>query len=109
MRRRFATVLMLGMIAVMVPSGRAAAQQNDVPIDHIIVFYQENHTFDNLYGEFPGANGLNAPGAQVTQVNKIGLPYLTLPQPRNDGDPPCAPCHRAPTGASRMTCPTLRS
>jgi phospholipase C len=60
MRRRFATVLMLGMIAVMVPSGRAAAQQNDVPIDHIIVFYQENHTFDNLYGEFPGANGLNA-------------------------------------------------
>ena len=31
MRERFAAVLMLGMIAVTIPSGGAAAQQNDVP------------------------------------------------------------------------------
>jgi phospholipase C len=25
---------------------------------HIIVIYQENWSFDSLYGQFPGANGL---------------------------------------------------
>ena len=28
------------------------------PIKHIIVVYQENWSFDSLYGLFPGANGL---------------------------------------------------
>jgi phospholipase C len=27
-------------------------------IDHILVIYLENRSFDNLYGLFPGANGL---------------------------------------------------
>lgn len=27
-------------------------------IDHILVVYLENRSFDNLYGLFPGANGL---------------------------------------------------
>ena len=27
-------------------------------IGHIIVIYQENWSFDSLYGQFPGANGL---------------------------------------------------
>ena len=26
-------------------------------INHVVVLYLENHSFDNLYGEFPGANG----------------------------------------------------
>ena len=28
-------------------------------IDHIIVIYQENWTFDGLYGSFPGTNNLS--------------------------------------------------
>jgi len=68
-------------------SAATAAQPDDVPIEHIIVFYQENHTFDNLYGHFPGANGLDAPGARVQQVNQEGKPYRTLPQPLNHGSP----------------------
>ncbi len=28
------------------------------PIKHIIVIVQENHTFDNYFGTFPGANGI---------------------------------------------------
>ncbi len=64
-----ATVLMLGVMAVMAPSGVAAAQQNDVPINHVVVIFMENHPFDNLYGHFPGANGLDTPGARVPQVN----------------------------------------
>src|SRR6266545_6148124 len=27
-------------------------------LEHIVVIYLENRSFDNLYGEFPGANGL---------------------------------------------------
>ncbi|TMH14896.1 MAG: acid phosphatase, partial [Betaproteobacteria bacterium] len=34
-------------------------------IDHIVVVYAENRSFDNLYGMFPGANGIaNATSAQ---------------------------------------------
>lgn len=47
------------------------------PINHIVVIYLENHTFDNLYGKFPGANGLDQPGAQVPQVDKNGVIYQT--------------------------------
>jgi phospholipase C len=41
-------------------------------VDHIIVIYQENWTFDGLYGSFPGANGLaNASTASTTQVDRL--------------------------------------
>jgi phospholipase C len=52
-------------------------------IDHFIVIYQENWSFDSLYGEFPGANGVNSPSAALTipQVDKFGNPLPTLPSP----------------------------
>jgi phospholipase C len=28
------------------------------PIDHVIIIVKENHTFDNYFGTFPGANGV---------------------------------------------------
>src|SRR5690349_18976375 len=43
---------------------------------------EENHSFDNLYGLFPGANGVaNATAAQMAQVDKQGAPFATLPAP----------------------------
>ncbi|MBF0561129.1 MAG: sulfatase-like hydrolase/transferase [Alphaproteobacteria bacterium] len=48
-------------------------------IRHIVVIYMENRSFDNLYGLFPGANGLSRAGAAATQVEKDGTPYKTLP------------------------------
>jgi acid phosphatase len=68
-------------------ASQPATRPTDVPIEHLIVFYQENHTFDNLYGEFPGANGLDKPGARIQQVNEEGKPYRTLPQPLKHGRP----------------------
>jgi len=37
-----------------------AASQNAAanPIQHVVVIVQENHTFDNYFGTFPGANGI---------------------------------------------------
>ncbi len=55
------------------------------PINHIIVIYLENHTFDNLYGTFPGANGLAAATTAAPQVARDGTVYAILPQPINTG------------------------
>jgi phospholipase C len=50
-------------------------------INHIVVIYQENWSFDGLYGEFPGANGLANAGDAANQVDKEGRPLKTLPRP----------------------------
>lgn len=60
-------------------AGRAA--DLDSSIDTIVVIYAENRSFDNLYGLFPGANGIaNAlkDPASYTQVDRDGkvLPHL---------------------------------
>ena len=49
-------------------------------IKHIIVIYQENWSFDGLYGDFPGANGLQNGVYAPKQVDKNGVTYQTLPQ-----------------------------
>ena len=33
------------------------------PIEHVVVIMLENHSFDNLFGQFPGANGVALPHA----------------------------------------------
>ncbi len=47
-------------------------------INHIIILYLENHSFDNLYGQFPGANGLSN-AKNVTQIDSAGAPFTFLP------------------------------
>ena len=36
----------------------AAAAQPATPIEHFVVLMQENHSFDNYFGTFPGADGI---------------------------------------------------
>jgi acid phosphatase len=62
-------------------------------INHLIVIFQENWSFDGLYGKFPGANGLSMAGSTVLQVDKTGKPYETLPlrDRRFPADLPVAP------------------
>jgi len=49
-------------------------------VGHVVVIYMENHSFDNLYGQFQGANGLsNATPANTTQVDGTGNVYAFLP------------------------------
>ncbi|WP_232516282.1 alkaline phosphatase family protein [Chitinophaga caeni] len=49
-------------------------------VKHVVVIYMENHSFDNLYGQFEGAEGLaNASKESVTQVDRKGAPYKFLP------------------------------
>jgi phospholipase C len=50
-------------------------------IKHIVVVFEENHSFDNLYGSWEGVNGLdNASDEARTQVNPYGVPFTCLAQ-----------------------------
>jgi len=50
-------------------------------INHIVVIYQENHSFDNLYGGWEGVNGLaNANAAHTLQVKQNGTVFACLLQ-----------------------------
>ncbi|MBY0408018.1 MAG: hypothetical protein K2Q01_10025, partial [Rickettsiales bacterium] len=60
----------------------AATARAEVPyeaIDHIIVISLENHSFDNLFGHFPGAEGLDNAGETAVQRKRDGTPYAYLP------------------------------
>jgi len=48
-------------------------------LEHIVVIYLENRSFDNVYGEFAGANGLAAAAGAPLQVDASGTPFATLP------------------------------
>src|SRR5919201_3874778 len=50
-------------------------------INYVIVIYQENHSFDNYFGTFPGADGIANAGSAAIQVDTKGQPYGALPPP----------------------------
>lgn len=67
-------------------------------IRHIVVIYLENHSFDNLYGLFPGADGLaNAPEETMRQTDRQGGVYATLPKVMNTEKKPPVPDERFPS------------
>src|SRR3954454_22212810 len=72
-------------------------------IGHIVIVYEENHSFDNLYGDWEDVNGLAAAdAAHTTQVSQGGKPYDCLLQ--NDvnlASPPLpATCTDSTTGST---------
>lgn len=42
-------------------SPHKAHASSSTPIQHVVYIMMENHTFDNFFGQFPGANGTNLP------------------------------------------------
>ena len=63
-----------------------ASQAGAVPIDHIIVLFMENRSYDHLFGRLPGTDGLEAAARALPQADKAGNVYTTLPQPINNND-----------------------
>jgi len=49
-------------------------------VKNIVVIYAENRSFDNLYGNFPGANGLPAADQISPQTDRDGTVLTKLPQ-----------------------------
>ncbi|HZT19906.1 MAG TPA: acid phosphatase [Dongiaceae bacterium] len=49
-------------------------------IQNVVVIFAENRSFDNLYGSFPGANGLaNASATSLRQLDRDGTVLAELP------------------------------
>lgn len=57
MKQRLRAFLVLLPLAFTLPSSALAAD-TATPIEHLVVLMQENHTFDNYFGTFPGADGI---------------------------------------------------
>jgi phospholipase C len=57
------------------------ASSSTTPIQHLVLIMQENHTFDNYFGTFPGANGIPAgtcvPVSLTNPSQGCVAPYLT--------------------------------
>jgi acid phosphatase len=84
MLRHLAALLLMTAAVLLVGAGGATgggpADDNKLKqVDHIVVIYEENHSFDNLYGGWEGVNGLaNADAAHTTQINQAGVPFQCL-------------------------------
>jgi acid phosphatase len=80
-------------------------------IQNIVVIYAENRSFDNLYGLFPGANGVaNATAEQKTQLDHDGKPLPSLPATYNGGKvDPRYPTSGLPNGPFRIDAPPINA
>ncbi len=78
------------------PSPRLAPNDPLRRIGHIVVIFEENRSFDNMFGLFPGANGLSQAAATSRQVGPDGTPYAMLPPVKNTNMRPPAVDMRFP-------------
>jgi len=69
-----AVILLLGL---QVPAQMEAVTQPPDPLKHIVVIVQENHSFDNYFGTFPGANGIPAGTEVPVDPNDSGSVAIT--------------------------------
>src|SRR5258708_15011310 len=97
-RHLIAAGLGLALLAAVDQWAWAADPQTRGPerIEHILVIYLENRSFDNLYGHFPGANGLQDASKTATQTDPQGQVYVTFPPVMGDRTKPPEPDKRFP-------------
>jgi phospholipase C len=86
-RRAPALLACLAMVGVGLAPTSATADGGRKPLNgikHIVVIYEENHSFDNLYGNWGDVNGHHVIGlddataANTTQIDQSGAPYQCL-------------------------------
>ncbi len=76
------SAMCLGAAAGCGPEGEKAATPADglAAIETVVVIFLENRSFDNLYGHFPGADGIGEASAEaLVQVDRDGTPLPELP------------------------------
>jgi phospholipase C len=81
------------------PSGRGHGGHGGglAGVDHLVVIYEENHSFDNLFGRWPGVDGLARNPARTPRSTQVGpdparTPYDCLLQVDvNLTSPPLSP------------------
>src|SRR6266446_7667624 len=68
LRFLFVLVVILPVVLITRSSGSQSHARADNPIQHIIFIVKENHSFDNYFGLFPGANGTTVGYAKIHGV-----------------------------------------
>jgi acid phosphatase len=77
---RWMTLASLALGAAMIGRSGAAEDPALAKIQTFVVIYAENRSFDNLYGHFPGANGLqNVTPDMARQIDRDGKVLSELP------------------------------
>ncbi len=87
--KRARVIFRAALLAGVATAGAAEAADLS-KIKNIVVIYAENRSFDNLYGLFPGADGVaNAKPKQYLQRDHDGkvLPYLRVWNSKGEPDP----------------------
>jgi acid phosphatase len=80
MSRVLRVLALVAAVLVVRCAPTSAAGPGIEQIEHVVVIYAENRSFDHLYGLFPGANGIaQATPEQYTQVDHDGRPFRELP------------------------------
>ncbi|MBV9262728.1 MAG: hypothetical protein JO324_00295, partial [Candidatus Eremiobacteraeota bacterium] len=83
---RSGALLVFASAVFAIPARSGADQGADLAtalrsrVKHVFVIYQENHSFDNYFGTFPGADNLASPDAQAhgyRQFDPIGQTWVT--------------------------------
>jgi phospholipase C len=74
-------------------------------VNHVVIIYLENRSFDNLYGEFDDADGFRGARNVAPQVDRGGVPYRVLPQ--SPGTPFPADLPNAPFDIGRFVPPSM--
>jgi len=90
MKRTFALFVALLAAACAAEAPAPLSPRGIEKIDHVVVLFQENWSFDGLFGKFPGANGLANAADALPQSDKEGRIYAVLPPslgPDNKPDP----------------------
>jgi phospholipase C len=77
--------ILAALACLLITTARVIAQQLDADpleqVGHIVVIFEENRSFDNYFGNFPGANGLANAGDKAIQIGADGEPLKLLPAP----------------------------
>ena len=94
--------MLIGLVLTSCASGGPGNSESvdgaRAPIDHIVVLFLENRTFDHLFGTYPGVEGLDSYRGRQADKNGVEYPGLPLalgrdgkPDPRFPSDLPNAP------------------
>ncbi len=80
MRRTFVAIAfsLILIICQFIPVQAAAPADHQpvTPIQHLVVLLQENHSFDNYFGTYPGANGFPAGAKMPVDPKNLGAGYV---------------------------------
>jgi phospholipase C len=58
------------------PPSPSTGPQATTPIQHLVVLMQENHTFDNYFGTYPGANGFPSDAKMPVDPTNLSSPVV---------------------------------